>query len=85
MKKKIIIVALLMLIGGGGYYAYTQRLTAIENGALTLYGNVDIREVSLVFGRPAGLPKCVMKKAMRLKPAMGSVFWIRGPLRKVMR
>lgn len=49
MKKKIIILALLILVGGGGYYVYTQRLTAIENGRLTLYGNVDIREVGLGF------------------------------------
>lgn len=49
MKKKILILVLLIIAVGGGYYAYTQRQAALENGRLTLYGNVDIREVGLGF------------------------------------
>ena len=48
MKKKILIVALLVVIaaGAGWFYKKHQRE---QGGRLTLYGNVDIREVNLGF------------------------------------
>lgn len=52
MKQRLIILTILALLGGG-YYAWSQWSQADDNGALTLYGNVDIREVQLGF-RVAG-------------------------------
>ncbi|WP_319583229.1 efflux RND transporter periplasmic adaptor subunit [uncultured Pseudodesulfovibrio sp.] len=50
MRKIVIIVLALVLLGGGGYLAYWAFCTECEDtGALTLYGNVDIRQVNLAF------------------------------------
>lgn len=46
MKKKIIIGIVAVLVIGGIFYWYESSK---ENGPLTLYGNVDIREVQLSF------------------------------------
>jgi HlyD family secretion protein len=48
MKKPLAIVLLLGLVGAAGYF-YLQRPLVDTNGGLTLYGNVDIREVQLGF------------------------------------
>jgi len=48
VKKRFFIIVVLAIFGGG-YYAWTQWSEADEGGALTLYGNVDIREVQLGF------------------------------------
>lgn len=52
MKKPLAIVLLLGIAGAAGYF-YVQRPAVDANGTLTLYGNVDIREVQLGF-RVAG-------------------------------
>ena len=53
MKKRILILAVLLLLAALGteWYLHARRREA--NGALQLYGNVDIREVNLGF-RVAG-------------------------------
>jgi HlyD family secretion protein len=51
--KKPVLVLVALAILGAGYYAWSQWSQAEENGELTLYGNVDIREVQLGF-RVAG-------------------------------
>ena len=52
MKKAILAVFVLAAVGGG-YYFYDDRSPAEESPYLTLYGNVDIRDVALGF-RVAG-------------------------------
>ena len=52
MKKPVLVLVVLAILGAG-YYAWSQWNQAEEDGALTLYGNVDIREVQLGF-RVAG-------------------------------
>lgn len=52
MKQRLIIIIMLAILGGA-YYAWSQWSQAESNGELTLYGNVDIREVQLGF-RVAG-------------------------------
>ena len=47
MKKRFVIVLLLLL--AGGFAAWTLRPGNGSDGALVLYGNVDIREVQLGF------------------------------------
>jgi HlyD family secretion protein len=51
--KKPIIALLVVLLGVGGYYALNGLGDGENGGNLTLYGNVDIREVQLGF-RVAG-------------------------------
>lgn len=49
MKKPLIAVIILAAAGAGGYYVYADRSPAEEAPYLTLYGNVDIRDVALGF------------------------------------
>ncbi len=51
--KKIFLPLLVLLLAGGAYYLYHQQEAATEDNRLTLYGNVDIRDVALGF-RVAG-------------------------------
>ncbi len=48
MKKPLVALAL-ALTAGAGYYAYTAAQHASGDSSLTLYGNVDIREVQMGF------------------------------------
>jgi len=47
MKKQIVIPVLILALGIGGFFLY--RHFALSSRAMTLYGNVDIREVTLAF------------------------------------
>jgi len=52
--RRIFIIALLLAAGFGAYYYYYYIIPSENDGTLTLYGNVDIRDVNLgfrVFGR----------------------------------
>lgn len=53
MIKKILVLILLASAGGVGYYVYQNKQVVLKHGPLVLYGNVDIRDVSLGF-RVAG-------------------------------
>jgi HlyD family secretion protein len=53
MKRKAIVLILLLAIIIGGYTIWQARKVEEQNGVLTLYGNVDIRDVALGF-RVAG-------------------------------
>lgn len=52
MKQRLIFI-IILAIAGGAYYSWSHWDQADGNDALTLYGNVDIREVQLGF-RVAG-------------------------------
>lgn len=57
MKKALVAVLLIAAAAAGGWYWWGQR-TAGDPGQLVLYGNVDIRQISLAFdngGRIAAL------------------------------
>ncbi len=45
--KKILIILLLLIAAVGAAFLYTQRQSVKQVNALTLYGNIDIREVQL--------------------------------------
>lgn len=47
--KKILIPVLVIILAAGGYYLYSRNETAAEKETLTLYGNIDIRDVTLGF------------------------------------
>jgi len=51
--KKIIVLVLIVILFGSSYYFYTKNKINAEDQILTLYGNVDIRDVALGF-RVAG-------------------------------
>jgi len=60
MKKKLFLVIVLAVFAGGGYwlYALQQQERRAASGPIVVYGNVDIRDVSLGFrvsGRIAGV------------------------------
>lgn len=46
--KKVVVIILLLVLCGGGYYFYTDR-QVIDSKNLVVYGNIDIRDVSLGF------------------------------------
>lgn len=48
MKKALVVVLLLAVLAAGGWYWWSHRDRG-ETSELTLYGNVDIRQVSLAF------------------------------------
>ena len=50
MKKTLLVVALAVLAGGGyWFYAERQKELRASSGPIVVYGNVDIRDVSLGF------------------------------------
>ena len=49
MKNILVVVILTLTAAATGYFAYGRMQSGNGNGALALYGNVDIREVPLAF------------------------------------
>ncbi len=49
MKKRILILLLFLIIGYGGWYFYRFNTQKNTGHAITLYGNVDIRQVDIGF------------------------------------
>jgi HlyD family secretion protein len=48
MKKALLLLVVVVLAAGGSSYWWYHRQAA-NSGDLTLYGNVDIRQVALAF------------------------------------
>ena len=48
MRRRVIAILVIVLIAGGGAWWWFSR-NGNENGALVLYGNVDLRQVDLAF------------------------------------
>lgn len=67
MKAKFLgaVVVLLALIGGLAYWQHSKNRPI--DGALVLYGNVDIREVELAFRQPGRLLKMTVDEGMTVK------------------
>ena len=59
MKKKILILLVLILIACGGWYIYENR--KVVKDEITLYGNIEIRQVDLSF-QVAGRIKDMLKE-----------------------
>lgn len=67
-KKPLIPLVLLAAIGGGVYW-WTRSHEAVGPGsALTLYGNVDIREVNLAFGTTEHVADVLVEEGDRVEP-----------------
>jgi HlyD family secretion protein len=70
MKKILARIMILAVLAGGGYFAY-QRYVAEETRAdkdvLTLYGNVDIRQVDLSFRVSGRIESMVFEEGDRVE------------------
>lgn len=60
MKKKIIpVIIVLGLIGGAYYYFYHYKAEQTIDNNITLYGNIDIRQVDLAFRVPGRIKEMI--------------------------
>jgi len=65
-KKAILLIILVVLAVGGGYY-YLQHETPGPSNTLTLYGNVDIREVQPAFNDNGHITKMLVQEGASVK------------------
>ncbi len=66
MRKKLLLLPLVLGLAGGGYWWLRDRDTATADSALTLYGNVDIREVDLTFGTTEHIAELLVREGDRV-------------------
>ncbi len=68
MNKKFLILPVLVLAGViGGVYFWQQQQKNRENGSLTLYGNVDIREAQLAFNSSEHIDAILVQEGDKVK------------------
>ena len=66
MKKRIVVIILLIALGSATYW-YLNRPIAPVNGNLTLYGNIDIRQVQLSFHDPEHIAEMKVEEGDKVK------------------
>lgn len=66
MRKKLLLLPLVLGLAGGGYWWLRDHETATADAALTLYGNVDIREVDLAFGTTEHIAELLVREGDRV-------------------
>jgi len=62
MKKRIILVLVIAIVLGASGAAYVGNHRAANSDTLTLYGNVDIRQVQLAFNGSERIAKMLVKE-----------------------
>lgn len=67
MNKKLLLVPLLLALAGGGYWWYGRDVGPVD-AALSLYGNVDIREIDLAFGTTEHIAELFVDEGDRVNP-----------------
>ena len=67
MKKKLFLLLVIAAVGGGLYYNHREKNGRPDAG-LTIYGNVDIRELSLGFRVPGRLEALHLEEGDRVAP-----------------
>ncbi|MDR1677784.1 MAG: efflux RND transporter periplasmic adaptor subunit [Deltaproteobacteria bacterium] len=68
MKATVIVVLLLLTFGVVGYWGYDRyQQKAVLEGPLVLYGNVDIRELTLAFRVPGRLESMALEEGDRVE------------------
>ena len=68
MRKKIILISILVAIAvGGGAYLYNRKEVATKRNTIMLYGNVDIRDVSLGFRVSSRIAEMRFEEGDRVK------------------
>ncbi|MEZ5573074.1 MAG: secretion protein HlyD [Halioglobus sp.] len=68
MKKKVLLVLLLGLLIAGGYLGFHAIREGSGSGTLTLYGNVDIREVQMAFRVPGRIKDMFFEEGDAIEP-----------------
>ena len=69
MRLRIIIVLLIIVVGGTGYWFYTHGLHSEgERTELTLYGNIDLRQVDLAFNDAGRIDKIPVQTGDTIRP-----------------
>ncbi|MFZ0791006.1 MAG: biotin/lipoyl-binding protein, partial [Chromatiaceae bacterium] len=68
MSKKPLIVLPLLIAAGAGAYWWAQSAQAPRSESqLTLYGNIDIREVNLAFGTTEHVAELLVEEGDRVE------------------
>lgn len=65
MKRAILIVVVLAAAVGGAWYWYAHR--QLQNAEMVLYGNVDLRQVSLAFNNSERIAAVLVQEGDRVK------------------
>lgn len=79
-RKKIIAVAILVVVlAGGGAYLYSRKEMSAQDSAVMLYGNVDIRDVSLGFRVSGRIIKMYFEEGDRVKSGHVLAVLDKGP------
>ena len=64
---RIAIAIVVLLVAAGGGYFYFSHYSRDANNLLTLYGNVDIREVQLAFNDSGRVTSVLVQEGSRVK------------------
>jgi HlyD family secretion protein len=67
MRKLFVLVLALAAAGGGGYVYWTQYRVEEARDHLTLYGNVDLREVALAFNGQEHIARVLVEEGAHVK------------------
>jgi len=67
-KKPLILIPVLLAAAGGGYWWWSAHRASGSRSELTLYGNVDIREVDLAFVTSERVKEILVEEGDRVKP-----------------
>jgi HlyD family secretion protein len=64
--KKLLLLPIALMLAGAAYWWASSRHDATADSAITLYGNVDIREVDLAFGTTEHIAELTVREGDRL-------------------
>ncbi len=84
-RIRIVVIAALLLAGIAGYAAWSLWRGDREAAALTLYGNVDIREVELAFRVPGRLEAMAVDEGDRVRQGQRLAALDAGPYRDALQ
>ena len=68
MTKKLLLIPALLVVAAAGYWALQGREASDRSGDLTLYGNLDIREVNLAFNAAERIREILVQEGDRVAP-----------------
>lgn len=76
MKKKIIPVILVIIMALPGWYFFNSQRSDNDKNEISLFGNIDIREVKLSFNGNDHIKAILVEEGDRLKKVMNWLFCI---------
>ena len=75
MRPRIIAIVVVLIVVAGGFLVWRELDGERQRGPLTLYGDIDVRQVDLSFKVAAGSPNSMSMKATPSRPAKSSRRW----------